>query len=75
MARKRPTISLTRGEYVATFTMNGREVDVDVRKAGVLVLEWAYGAVGRSLVANAALWVDQAVLQAKAEGAGSVGGV
>ena len=69
MAKKKE-IKLTRGDF-DTVWRNGRRkgsIEVDVYLKGKLIIEWAYSKVcGQQIFANACFWLDQSILQAKAE--------
>ena len=67
-------IELNRGGYF-TYWRNGEGgcVDVDVYEGERAedkepLIEWSYGkVVGNSILGNASFWLEQAILQAKAE--------
>lgn len=67
---RQKTVELTRDEFRTVWYTGDHpdEIDVDVYHEEKLVLEWRYGKVcGNSLFGNAALWLDQALLQARGE--------
>lgn len=60
-------IKLDKGGYTTVWMNAGQDVHVDVIKDGKVILEWAFPKVPghKSLAAAAALWEDQAILEAE----------